>query len=243
MNYELKSSARRRGTGGPIKAVLVVIVILVVLYFFAPNFLSHLLTPFARVFWPHVEKPDVSMISIEAQNAIIAGLQSENTALKETLGRSGTENVLLAYILKKPPFTAYDSYILDVGAKHGVTVGDKVYALGNILIGEILETSNSASKVRLYSSYGQKHEVLIGEQNIQATATGRGGGAYEAIVPRDVKVAEGNTITIPGISNAVFGVVNAIIADPAHTFSSVLFSPPVNIYEQKWAVVYLKNKE
>ncbi len=245
MNYELKSSIKRGGIGHTIKIVLGIILVLIILHFIAPNLLPSIFTTIVKPFWSlgNVENPDINSFSINAQNSIIAQLEKENIALKERLGRPIIKNSVLAYILKKPPFTVYDSFILDIGVKQGISIGDSVYTFGDILIGEISEIFPTTSKVKLYSSYGEKYNVLVSDKNIQASAIGRGGGSFEIVIPRDIKILEGDTITIPNISNTVFGLVGKIITEPARAFSTIIFSQPINIYEQKWVIVSLKNSK
>ncbi len=242
MSYELKSSIKSKRINFPVKVAIAILAVLILLDILFPVFLGNVFMTIAKPFWNfNGERPSTESLSLESQNAIIAQLQKENAELKEFNGRKDQKDVVVAYVLKKPPFTAYDSLIIDVGSKNNVKIGNKVYAPASILVGEILQVSNSTSKVKLYSSYGEKYEVFIGDKNIQVTATGRGGGSFEAVVPRDTKVNEGDAVTIPNISNAVFGIVNKIIADPARAFSTILFSQPINIYEQKWVTVSLPN--
>jgi cell shape-determining protein MreC len=244
MSYELKSSIQRNKIGLPIKIVTLIVVLLVIFYFVAPNILSNTLLTIIKPFWSvnRGDAPSVASLSSGTQNILIQELQNENNELKSILGRDEQNDYVMAYILKKPPYIAYDTFVLDVGTDHNIKVGDKVYSSGNILIGDIAEVYSSTSKVKLYSSSGTKYEVLIGEANIQATATGRGGGSFETALPRDVKVSEGDVVSIPDISNTVFGIVGKIIADPVRSFSIIIFSQPINIYEQKWVLVSLTNK-
>lgn len=244
MNYELKSSIKRDRLGLPMKVVIVVIIALIILHFILPNLLTNILMTFARPLWV-IGKDDsvnVSMLLPETQNAIIAELKKENSELKAILNRNQSANLVLGYILKKPPFTAYDSYIIDIGSNNGVAVGDKVYVSGDILVGDIQEVSQNSSKVRLYSSYGTKFDILISDKNVEAVATGGGGGSFLTIVPRDLKIKEGDTITVPDISNTVFGRVGKVIVDPARAFSTVIFSQSINLYEQKWVLVSINKK-
>jgi cell shape-determining protein MreC len=244
MNYELKSSIRRGGMGWPIKVVIIIVLILVLLHFVAPNLLSSVFTAIVRPLWSIGidNKRNINQVPEGTKDIIISQLTKENSELKEIIGRKISDNIIIAYILKKPPYTAYDSFIIDIGSRDNITIADKVYANGNILIGEIGEVLTSTSKVKLYSSYGEKYEILIGENNIQATATGRGGGSFETVIPRDVKVSEGDTIVIPDISGSVFGTVGKVISDPARAFSTVIFSQPINLYEQKFVQIYEKEK-
>ncbi len=244
MNYELKSSIRRNKISLPVKIIAIIVILLAIFRIFFPNLISDIITSIIHPFW-NINKEQIqntNQLSDNAKDIVIEELTKENYSLKEIMGRSISKKVLIAYILKKPPFTAYDSFIIDVGSKNNISKGDKVYVSGNILIGEIYSVMSDISKVKLYSSYGEKYEILIGDKNIQATAIGRGGGSFETVIPRDIKVNEGDNINIPDISNTVFGTVGKITTDPARAFSTIIFSQPINIYEQKWVQIYEKAK-
>ena len=81
----------------------------------------------------------------------------------------------------------------------------------------------------------------IGKNNIQAIALGIGGGAFEVILPKDVKIVENDTVMIPDLSTSVFGIVKNITIDAGRAFSTILFSQPINIYEQKWVFINRKD--
>lgn len=217
--------------------------LLVVLYLFAPTFLSGIFSTVVSPLWKIGEKSPESFIN-EYSDASIEELRMENESLKSMLGRQATSTFTLAYVLKKPPFTSYDNLIIDIGEKNKVKVGEKVYAPGSILIGELVEIGAATSKVKLYSSYGEKYEVSLGvgttSESILVAATGRGGGAFEITIPRDMKVKIGQPITIPGINNNVFGIVKDVIREENKTFATILFSQPLNIYEIKWVELYLQ---
>lgn len=242
MNYVLKSSIRGNSISLPLRISIGVTAIMTVLHFIAPNLLSSVFTTIVKPFW-NIENKIIYgdlTIPIETQRTIFTELQKENEELKKLLGRATENNFVIAQILKKPPFSAYDIFILDIGSEDGIKNGNKVYALGNILIGEITMTSSQTSKVRLYSSFNEKYEVFISEKNILAEAIGRGGGSFEASLPRDIKVNEGDTVIIPSLSNSVFGTVKKVVSDPARSFSTIFFSQPINIYEQKWVLIDTK---
>src|SRR5690606_9992978 len=60
-------------------------------------------------------------------------LALENQELKKLLGRMPEETpLILATVLARPPQTAYDSLIIDVGSTSGVAVGDRIVAHGLI---------------------------------------------------------------------------------------------------------------
>ena len=239
MSYEHKSNVHTKKIGWPIKIVSVIILLLVILYLFFPTLLSSFFASIARPFWAFEKdvREGTAYMSPELQNATIITLQNENADLKKLLETRASSSSVVAYVLKKPPFSAYDTFIIDAGTDAGVENGDKVFAIGGVIIGEIAEATPFTSKVKLYSSHGEKYEVFIGQANVQATATGRGGGSFEAVLPRDVKISEGDAVTIPHLTTTVFGVVKKVIADPARAFSTILFSQPINIYEQKWVEI------
>lgn len=242
-NYEHRSNIRGNSISLPIRVFGIVAIVLVTLHLFFPLFLSNLFTLIVSPFW-HVENGyNVSIadenVSRELQTSMIQELQKENYDLKSIVHRNATTSKpFLAYIIKKPPFSAYDIYIIDIGKDSDLQIGDKVYAIGDVLLGEIAEINGTTAKVRLYSSYGEKYDVLIGKNNIQTIATGQGGGAFEVVLPKDVKIQENDIVVVPDISASVFGIVKKVNVDPARAFSTIFFSQPVNIYEQKWVLVY-----
>ncbi|MDP3962635.1 MAG: hypothetical protein Q8Q03_02095, partial [bacterium] len=152
MNYEpliSRNGRYRNFFPFSLKIVLSAAVILFALYFFAPQALSSFFTMIASPFWT-IGKSDEQNKPIFY--AGVVALQKENEELKELFGRTEKSDKLLAVILKKPPVSAYDVFILDIGDDKGLKKGDRVYARGDILIGEIAEVNGRTSKAKLYSS-------------------------------------------------------------------------------------------
>ena len=240
MSYEHRSNVNIKSFPITLRFINISIVIIVIVSLIFPTFVSNIITGIVGQFW-NIEKKILTekvYVSMELQNTTIAELQKENSDLKSIMGRTSSSSpMVLAYIVKKPPFTAYDSYIIDIGKDNKIKIGDRVYAAGNILLGEILEINSNFAKVKLYSSYGEKFNVLIGKNDIEANATGKGGGSFEVVLPKESKVRIGDTVTVPDLGVSVFGIVRGITIDPVRSFSTILFSQPVNIYEQKWVQV------
>ncbi len=253
MNYVLKSNHRNTRSFLPrvLKIVIGLLVVLSVLYIFFPRVLPAFFTAIVRPFWNIEQDIRYGASSVEelrkiyreeaSNHARNSAIYQENEDLKKLLGRSTVNDPLLATILKKPPFSAYDTFILDVGENHGVAKGDRVYALGNIPIGEIGEVIGNTSKVLLYSSSGEKFDILIGTSSIQATAVGKGGGYFETSLPRESKITVGDTVLVPTFSNSFVGKVEGIASEPSEPFSKILFRQPVNIYELRWVLVEKRN--
>jgi cell shape-determining protein MreC len=242
MSYEHRSRVNNKIMPSTIKTVLIVIVSFVIIQLLFPRMLPGIFAAIASPFWGNGGTTvEDKAFGTDYQNALIKELQDENIELKNILHRSASSTSLkLAAIVKKPPLTAYDSYIIytrGLDAK----VGNKVYVSGNILVGEIVEINGVYSKVKLYSTFGEKYDVYIGKNNIQATATGRGGGSFDVIMPKESNVHEGDIVVVPDLSLSVFGIVKSINIESARAFSTVLFSQPINIFEQKWVLVDVSN--
>ncbi len=161
----------------------------------------------------------------------------ENNLLKEAYGRKQVGEQILAAILVKPGQTLYDTLIVDVGLADNIIVGQKVFANGNILIGEVSEVNAKVSKVKLYSSSGEKLSVIITGTDITTEATGRGGGNFEMTFPRDVEIPKGTEITVPGITPLLVGLVDEVISDPRDPLQKVLLRSPVNVQELKFVQI------
>ncbi len=164
-------------------------------------------------------------------------LFEENLNLKELLGRGVTEQTVFAVVLTKPNRSLYDTLIIDVGENAGIKKGDKVFYGGTVVIGEVGDVFKNSSKVLLASSPGEEIDVMVGVNNIASTAYGRGGGEFELSLPRDVDVAIGDVVIVPGIISRVLGKVEYIETSPSDSFKKILFKGPVDIFELKWVEV------
>ncbi len=167
----------------------------------------------------------------------IKSVEDENIELKSLMNRSSTTPQTLAAVLARPPLSTYDVIIIDLGINDDISTSSRVYGLGNIPIGQIFEINKNTSKVLLFSSPGQKYEVFVGPNNTPATAIGRGGGQYEAEVSRGANIIEGDSITIPSINSRPIGKITTVESNPSEMFETILFAPPINIFNLKWVLV------
>jgi cell shape-determining protein MreC len=185
------------------------------------------------------EKHALKQQIIDDQHLSISNtaLREENAELKQMLGRDIENRAILASVLSRPNTSPYDTLIIDIGAKDNVHVGDEVIALGDFIVGYVSKVFRDTSHVTFYSSPGVKTNVFIGENNIPATAEGRGANNFVVQVPRDAVVEEGDIVTLANFDTQIFAVVDTIIANSADAFKTILFSNPVNVFNTKWIQV------
>ncbi len=174
----------------------------------------------------------------EAQISNYNSILDENLKMKEILGRKNPKvNLILAVILSKPNQSPYDTLIIDVGTNDGISVGQRVFALGNVPIGRIAEVYTNSAKVILYSNPGEQTEVVISGSGTFMQIVGRGGGNFEMILPRDFVLQNGTEVDLPDITPYIVGTVQTIISDPRDAFQKALLTSPVNIQELKFVEV------
>src|SRR3990167_1639257 len=119
MSYPLKSKEKRPKAGYSLFIAVLFLVFVAVLNFTAPN----LLRPAAQT----AAKPFLV-------------LKNKTAKLFQGFGHYMASKRKLAYVLKSPGHSPYDTFILDTGEKHGVKKGDKVYLWGsNAALGYIEE--------------------------------------------------------------------------------------------------------
>jgi cell shape-determining protein MreC len=180
-----------------------------------------------------------SIQSVVSQNEDLLAMLGRSAAVGSSTASSSKVNGahILGAVLVRPPMAAYDEIIIDAGSDDGIMAGARVYAPGNVLIGTTTDVLSQTSKVTLFSSPGQQYPVLIGSSHIPATSVGRGGGQYEADVPQASKIDQGDIVSDSSLSDSAFGIVTTVLANPADPFETVLFAPPVNIYQLRWVLV------
>lgn len=251
MTYHLKP--RRQNNYRKTIFVTVVFVIIIIIQIFFPRFLIGIISMFGLP----IMKTEVSIsdslsgitnitnskkeileeneklrLNIDALKYSINRadlLELENLQLKELLGRSQKDKkIVLATVLARPPQTAYDSLIVDVGSEHGVKVGDRVRVQGSITLGTVSEVYENMSKVVLYSSSGNIIDVLIGTTT-RANAEALGAGNFKVKLPKEEIVTEGDIIAIPSINGEFFGRVSSIEIIEGDAFKYIRFNNPVNL--------------
>jgi cell shape-determining protein MreC len=255
MTYLVPSNPKRPALRPGFVVAFIIFAVAAIIHFLVPHFLPGIFTAVATPFWRSEfainsgslnsteellnqnEELKRKIDEYEVRLQSIAAVEQENTELRGLLGRASTTPGVLAAVIKRPPFVAYDELIIDVGSDYGLKAGNKVYAAGNILIGTLREVLDHTSKVILLSSPGQRYEVLVGSEHSPISAIGRGGGQYEAHVPRVINLREGDLVIDASLNSRVFGIITAILTDPAEPFETILFAPPLNIYHLRWVMV------
>ncbi|MEI6528450.1 MAG: rod shape-determining protein MreC [bacterium] len=170
--------------------------------------------------------------SSQALVALNEVLRTENEQLKSLLERKIIkEQSVLAIVLSKSPVIAYDNLIVDVGSDFGVTVGDRVVADGSTYIGEVSEVYAHESKIKLYSSPGNKLQVFLSKNSLHVEAEGLGNGNFSIKLPKEIDAQEGDPIVIPSISVNIFGIIEKIESRDKDSFQTILFKSPVNLAE------------
>jgi rod shape-determining protein MreC len=185
----------------------------------------------------------LSVVALESRLADRDLLAKENISLKELLGRPERKvKTILARVLSTPRSAAYDVLIIDVGREDGLEVGQEAI-VGAFAAGRISQVYPRTAKVLLFSSPGEKTDVVIADQNAIVTALGKGGGNFEATFPKEVEVSSGDTVSFPHIQPRVFGVVEDVVVHPTDSFQTVLFKNPFNANELAWVEVVIDSKK
>lgn len=165
-------------------------------------------------------------------------LLDQNTKLKEMLGRKkDVRTMIVAGIVSKIHQSIYGTLVIDAGTVEGVEERALVFAFGDVPIGRITQASAHTSKVLLFSTPGEKTDVVITGKDVFISAVGRGGGNFEISLPRDFSIEKETEIVLPGVNNYVLGTVAEVISDPRDSFQKALLISPVNIEQLRFVAV------
>ncbi|PJE74080.1 MAG: hypothetical protein COV01_03205 [Candidatus Taylorbacteria bacterium CG10_big_fil_rev_8_21_14_0_10_41_48] len=178
-------------------------------------------------------------VSLRPSLLILDSIRKENDTLRSLLGRHTSDNRVLAVVLSRPPFSPYDSLILDIGSTDGVFVGDKVYAATDILLGDISDVYSHTAKVNLFSSPGRKVPVLVGPSAIQVEAVGRGSGNFRAVLPSEVGIEKGDPVRFAQSKLNIVGVIEEIVVDSTDSLQEILFKMPLTLSEVSYVEVHV----
>lgn len=179
-------------------------------------------------------------------NAKITALESENEGLKKFLNTNDGVNMKrpkgsLFSVAQRPPFSPYDSIVVNGGSDNGIQVDDLAFASADVLIGYVTAVSTHTSVVTLYSSSGQRQEVYVGTSSNSLASEGKGGGNFYIKVPSETKISVGDPVIWPSMQNLILGTVNKVDAVPGDAFAYVLFKSLIPIYSIRYVEIVPSN--
>jgi len=176
-----------------------------------------------------------------------AALSLENRTLTEkvkdlaTLLGSGSKEPasILAGVLARPPVAAYDTFILSVGTNAGVTEGMEAFGPGSVPLGVVSSVTTDFSRITLFSAPGVSTAAWIGASRTPVTLLGAGAGTYTVSVPRDVGIAVGDTVFLPGPGAIPVGTVVHVGGEASDPLATLFIHPVINPFSITW--VSLRN--
>lgn len=236
MIYLQQDRKRKMGRSGIYK-MLAIVVALYVVYLLLGGLIARGLYAIQRSV-AYMEGYYNEPVRPVAENAYVSSLENENAELKNLLGRKPEKDEReLAVILSRPPRTPYDSLVIDIGEDHGLMQGDLVYAEMNYLVGHVEVVYPTTSIVKLFSSPGEKIDVLVGSSTTPVVAEGRGGGNFYIKVPRNIKVHEGDPIVVPSLRSLILGSAEKVDAAEGDAYAYIYFKLPVNFNSLRYAEI------
>lgn len=240
-------------------AIVALALLVGILQLAAPSFFPSLFSAIARPFWrvqfaasegglsspqailaENAElKRELADLQTSIASSSVALLESQNRELIAALNRASTtpDRYVLGAVLARPSFMPYDELIIDAGSDDGISTTSQVYSTDHVLIGKVGALLPHEAKVMLYSSPHESYDVSIGPDHVPATAEGAGGGQYRADVPHGSGIQPGDIVSAGSLYDRAFGVVVSVVTDPSNPFDTVLFAPPVNIYQMRFVLV------
>ena len=142
--------------------------------------------------------------------SLLRSLYPDLETLQKLLLQERSTREIVAGVLLAPPLSPYDVLVLESGITQGVAVGDIVRSSRGTVLGKITEVFRNFSRATLFSSPGTKMPVRIGKEGIQAEAMGMGGGEFQLLLPRELLITVGDSVTFPGIMPTPVGVVQSV---------------------------------
>ncbi len=173
------------------------------------------------------------LAQLETKESLSDSVFDENRNLKGVLLRDDKRQFILASIISRPGFGSYNYLTIDAGTKDGVKEGTVATAYGDVLMGYVSEAGYMTSQVKLISFPDKETNVYI-QNSVSAIAVGLGGENAEIILPHDVDVKIGSSITTLDTHHLLLGFAEKIIKEPTDPFQKIIFRIPVNIQELRY---------
>jgi cell shape-determining protein MreC len=140
-------------------------------------------------------------------------IENENIELRKLLGASTTPSVT-AGVIARPPYSPYDTVIIDKGSSDGIVSSSPVYYGSGMALGYVRVVYKNNAFVTLFSSPNVETTVYVFGPNIFTTAYGEGGGVIRLSIPQGIKINQGDMVVLPSLSRGILGKVSSIQSIP-----------------------------
>ena len=160
----------------------------------------------------------------------------ENEFLRKQLGLSipETKELILANIISQEPSGLGEFILIDKGEEDGILNKGVVISAGNLLIGQVIETTKSFSKVRLISDPNSRINALIQESGI--TGLIESDQKIDLIInllPQGESIEQGQSVVTSGLAGLfppglLIGQIEEIISSDAQIAQRARIKPAVD---------------
>lgn len=140
-------------------------------------------------------------------------LEAENSELRSVLGATTTKRIV-AGVITRPPYSPYDTFVIDQGSDDGIVQYAPVFYGNNLALGYVEAVFPKYALVTLFSSPHVETTVYIFGPNIFTRAFGDGGGVVRLSIPQGIPVHEGDTVILPSLDTGVLGNISSVISNP-----------------------------
>ena len=170
-------------------------------------------------------------ISLTNENQALAQKLSDISPL---LDGSTSKEGIIAGVITRPPESAYDTLLVNVGEASGSSVGMEAFGARGVPIGLVTATSAKSSRVTLFSAPNISINAWVGKNKLPILLRGAGGGAFNAVVPRTAMVTAGDLVYIPGPGALPIGSVARVDSDSSSPSSNLRIQGGTNIFSITW---------
>ncbi len=150
----------------------------------------------------------------EGMRITLEYIEKENAELRALMTQATSTPTLLAGVVARPPYSPYDSLVIDQGEQDGVVENAPVYYGSGRTLGYVRKVFDNYALVTLLSSPEVESTVYVFGANVFTTAYGEGGGVIRLSIPQGVRVTEGDVVVLPSLDGGVVGAVSSVQSIP-----------------------------
>lgn len=164
-------------------------------------------------------------------------LEKENDELRALVELRKEEEGIAAQIISSSSASPYGTFLVGVGTKDGVRIGDFVLAgsAHGFVIGRLAEVSAQSSLVKELFAPGEHIEALV--EGAEISLEGQGGGNARADVPSSLPIAEGDVVSSALFTGRIIGLVGSVAAEQGSALKRIYVRTPLRTADLRFVYV------